>query len=169
MVIRHDKCEQEEKKRFLSFLKVPTGYGRNRSHKRTDSRAESSGANTPDPMSPHNVDHQDSTNSPITSPPATPLPMQIDENNPLSSVAVMRRRTMSQSRFHKERESKEDCPNNLQDIVEVICFIKKIFSANVTLIFLINKLLNIYPILCYHISPFTVTMSKIKKKCISKC
>lgn len=122
VVARHDKCEHEEKNRFLSFLKVPAAYGRNRSHKRTDSRAESSGANTPDPMSPHNTDQQDSTYSPMTSPPATPLPLQMDDGIPLSSISVMRRRTMSQSRFHKERELREDNLNNISDIIEVIYF-----------------------------------------------
>lgn len=117
-VVRHDKCEHEEKKRFLSYLKLPVGYGRNRSHRRTDSRAESSGANTPDPMSPHNLDQQDSTNSPMTSPPATPLPIQMDENNPLPSIAVMRRRTMSQSRFMKELKEETMC--STADIVEVM-------------------------------------------------
>lgn len=126
IINRHDKCELEEKKRFLSYLKLPIGYGRNRSHKRTDSRAESSGANTPDPMSPHNFDHQDSTNSPITSPPATPLSTQIDETISLPSTAVMRRRTMSQSKFLKDKEPKEETICNTADIIEVT--LNKIYS-----------------------------------------
>lgn len=117
---RHDKCEYEEKKRFLSYLKLPIGHGRNRSHKRTDSRAESSGANTPDRMSPHNIDQQDSMNSPMASPPATPLGIQVDENMPLPSIAVMRRRTMSQSKFLRDRELKEETMCNTADIIEVI-------------------------------------------------
>lgn len=109
MIARHERCEHEEKKRFLSYLKLPIGYGRSRSHKRTDSRAESSGANTPDPMSPHAVDTQNSTvdnnGSPITSPSATPQSVVVNEEQanpvvaPLPSVSAMiRRRTVSQSR-----------------------------------------------------------------------
>lgn len=121
VVARHDRCEHEEKKRFLSYLKIPVGYGRSRYHKRTDSRAESSGANTPDPMSPHNIDQQDSTNSPMTSPPATPLPVQMDDSLPLPSIAVIRRRTVSQTKFVKDRESKEENSCNVTtDMVEVI-------------------------------------------------
>lgn len=118
VITRHDKCEHDEKKRFLSYLKLPIGYGRHRAHKRTDSRTESSGANTPDPMSPHNLDQQDSTNSPMTSPPATPLSIQVDENTTLPSISVMRKRTMSQSRFSKDKEVKEE-PVMFTDIVEV--------------------------------------------------
>lgn len=70
-------------------------------------------------MSPQNIDHQDSTNSPMTSPPATPLPMQVDDIN-LPSIAVMRRRTMSQSKFHKERELKEDNLSYVADFIEVM-------------------------------------------------
>lgn len=44
--LRHDRCEAEEKKKFMSYIKLPYS-GRSRSHRRTDSRAESSGANTP--------------------------------------------------------------------------------------------------------------------------
>lgn len=121
VVARHDRCEHEEKKRFLSYLKIPVGYGRSRYHKRTDSRAESSGANTPDPMSPHNIDQQDSTNSPMTSPPATPMPIQLEENLPLPSIAIMRRRTVSQTKFlRQDKESKDENSYNLAaDIEEV--------------------------------------------------
>ncbi|XP_018324229.1 KAT8 regulatory NSL complex subunit 1 [Agrilus planipennis] len=114
LLARHEKSEHEEKKKFLSYLKFPVGSGRSRSHKRTDSRAESSGGNTPDPLSPHPIDHTNTTvsasdivtnsisgSSPVLSPPATPLP-SIDEC-PLPSVSVMRRRTISQSTRGKDR------------------------------------------------------------------
>jgi hypothetical protein len=43
---RHEKYELEERKKFRSY--VLPGYNiSRRAHKRTDSRAESSGANTP--------------------------------------------------------------------------------------------------------------------------
>ncbi|KAF5308398.1 hypothetical protein FQR65_LT06219 [Abscondita terminalis] len=99
LTTRHEKCEYEEKKRFLSYMKFPYGSGRSRSHKRTDSRAESSGCNTPDPMSPHGAETAENTLSPLTSPPATPLSMSVDDSSSaLPSISVLRRRTMSQSR-----------------------------------------------------------------------
>ncbi|XP_022919364.2 KAT8 regulatory NSL complex subunit 1 [Onthophagus taurus] len=140
VIVRHDRCEYDEKKKFLSYLKLPLGYGRSRSHKRTDSRAESSGANTPDPMSPHatpaiaasgphlhnnastpnnntiisnniidppTINSENNFNlnlpSPITSPPATPLSVTTDDNSNTSSSAALRRRTISQSKFGKDR------------------------------------------------------------------
>ncbi|CAH1107968.1 unnamed protein product [Psylliodes chrysocephalus] len=134
VISRHDRCEYDEKKRFLSYLKFPLGHGRSRSHRRTDSRAESSGGNTPDPMSPHNPDHHD---SPMTSPPATPLSAGlVDESQLLSqlpSIAVMRRRTMSQSKFGmggKEREIKEESRATTPDIVEVLPYDKRLFPIN---------------------------------------
>ncbi|XP_072384990.1 KAT8 regulatory NSL complex subunit 1 [Diabrotica undecimpunctata] len=129
---RHDRSEYEEKKRFASYLKFPLG-SRPRSNRRTDSRAESSGANTPDPMSPHNPDHHD---SPMTSPPATPLSAAgTDESQSLPHVpsAVVRRRTMSQSRFGmggKEREMKDDSRATTPDIVEVPPYDKRTFPLN---------------------------------------
>ncbi|CAH0553618.1 unnamed protein product [Brassicogethes aeneus] len=134
VVARHDRCEHDEKKKFLSYLKLPLGYGR-RSHKRTDSRAESSGANTPDPMSPShgggqagpNASNNNENASPLASPPATPLPPALlkEEEAPMAaqaqlpSVSVMRRRTMSQSRFAKDRELKEEQRCNTPEEVPV--------------------------------------------------
>ncbi|KAJ8921484.1 hypothetical protein NQ315_003102 [Exocentrus adspersus] len=128
VIARHERSEYEEKKRFLSYLKLPIGYGRSRSHKRTDSRAESSGANTPDPMSPHTVE-QDIANSPVVSPPATPLSvLQPDEPIPsLPSVAAMRRRTISQSRFAKDKEPKEETTVNVPEEPEVAPYEKRTF------------------------------------------
>ncbi|XP_046686181.1 KAT8 regulatory NSL complex subunit 1 isoform X1 [Homalodisca vitripennis] len=86
LVSRHERCEQEEKKKFSTYLKLPNSMARARSHRRADSRAESSGGNTPDPMSPA---APDCAGSPMTSPPATPQPADADCN--------VRRRTASQS------------------------------------------------------------------------
>lgn len=47
----HEKALQEERKKFQTFLKFPWST-RSRANRRMDSRAESSGANTPDPISP---------------------------------------------------------------------------------------------------------------------
>ena len=53
-ISRHDRSEVEERKKFMSYLKQPPGASRGRRRvDHIDSRAESSGANTPDPMSPH--------------------------------------------------------------------------------------------------------------------
>ncbi|XP_014259185.1 KAT8 regulatory NSL complex subunit 1 isoform X2 [Cimex lectularius] len=116
-ISRHEKCEIEERKKFLSYLKVPnsggsaiTGGGsRHRSHKRADSRAESSGPNTPDvcldPMSPNGSREGGDS---LTSPPATPQAVQSEQgmeqipqtssNQPTSSLLMVRRRTVSASK-----------------------------------------------------------------------
>lgn len=57
---RHDRSELEERRKFMSYLKQPAGVTRGRRRvdqiDRLDSRADhSSGANTPDPMSPSQV------------------------------------------------------------------------------------------------------------------
>lgn len=56
-VARHDRSELDERRKFMSYLKQPAGVTRGRRRvdqiDRLDSRADqSSGANTPDPMSP---------------------------------------------------------------------------------------------------------------------
>lgn len=48
---RHERALAEEKKKFITFLKFPYST-RSRANRRIDSQADSSGANTPDPMSP---------------------------------------------------------------------------------------------------------------------
>lgn len=47
---RHERCEMEERKRFMAYVKN-AHTGRPRAHRRTDSRAGSSGANTPGSLS----------------------------------------------------------------------------------------------------------------------
>lgn len=103
VVARHDRCEQEEKKRFLSYLKLPAGYGRQRSHKRHDSVAENSRANTPDPpASPHPEGGAKSSDGmpALASPPPTPGAV-LEEALP-SIQAMLRRRTVSQSRAKED-------------------------------------------------------------------
>lgn len=129
VIVRHDKCEHDEKKKFSSYLKLPVGYGRPRSHKRTDSRAESSGGNTPDPMSPYPGDVGDNITSPVTSPPATPMSSNTDENS-VQSVNMLRRRTVSQSRWTKDKEIKEEIRCNTPEHVEVAPFEKRLFPLN---------------------------------------
>lgn len=104
MVSRHDRCEHDEKKRFLSYMKFPLGYGRQRSHKRHDSLADSSRANTPDPPSPHPEGAKtgaDGSTLLMASPPPTPGGAT---DEPLPSIALMRRRTVSQSRLREVNE-----------------------------------------------------------------
>ncbi|GLV31630.1 non-specific lethal 1 [Carabus blaptoides fortunei] len=103
IAVRHDKCEHDEKKKFLSYIKFPLTVGRSRANRRTDSRAESSGANTPDPMSPHPGEMFEAASSPLTSPPATPLSMLATNEDTTVQTAALRRRTVSQSRWSEHR------------------------------------------------------------------
>jgi len=127
VTLRHEKSEHEEKKKFLSYLKFPYGYGRSRSHKRTDSRAESSGCNTPDPMSPHAIDNFENTVSPMTSPPATPLSVNTEETGSLPSLNVLRRRTISQSRGKDKEVLREENRSTTPEGVEVIPYDRRLF------------------------------------------
>ncbi|KAJ9601111.1 hypothetical protein L9F63_000746 [Diploptera punctata] len=119
---RHDRCEVEEKKKFMSYIKFPL-TGRTRAHRRTDSRAESSGANTPDPMSPNNMldVHGEAGGSPLTSPPATPLAVLVENDGGPCQLVPGRRRTMSQSRWPRERDrDKEELRSSTPDsVIEV--------------------------------------------------
>lgn len=49
--LRHERALVEERRKFQTYLKYPWST-RSRANRRIDSRAESSGANTPDPTSP---------------------------------------------------------------------------------------------------------------------
>lgn len=127
VALRHEKSEHEEKKKFLSYLKFPYGYGRSRSHKRTDSRAESSGCNTPDPMSPHTGDTLENTISPLTSPPATPLSVHTDDTGSLPSVNMLRRRTVSQSRAKDKEILKDESRCVTPESVEIFPYDRRVF------------------------------------------
>ncbi|KAH0952245.1 hypothetical protein HN011_003549 [Eciton burchellii] len=71
IALRHERSEREEYKRFMTYLNMPH-QTRIRHNRRLDSRADS-GANTPDPMSPHaSSEFGGDVISPLTSPPATP-------------------------------------------------------------------------------------------------
>ncbi|XP_034488559.1 uncharacterized protein LOC117792499 [Drosophila innubila] len=50
-IVRHQRALIEERRRFETYLRFPWST-RSRANRRADSRAESSGANTPDPASP---------------------------------------------------------------------------------------------------------------------
>uniref|UniRef100_A0A182SWE0 PEHE domain-containing protein n=1 Tax=Anopheles maculatus TaxID=74869 RepID=A0A182SWE0_9DIPT len=72
IMLKHDRALQEERKKFRTYLKFP--WSRPRAKRRTDSRAGSSGGNTPDPTSPAPptpmVEHDSSPACPST--PITP-------------------------------------------------------------------------------------------------
>lgn len=100
--LRHQRCEEAEKRRFLNYMQVYT-QGRSRSRgTRLDCRAESSGANTPDPMFPNPPDFmcQDSNSLCITSPVSSPPPLLFSDDSqlsggPIAAPKVERRRTIS--------------------------------------------------------------------------
>ncbi|XP_055905984.1 uncharacterized protein LOC129941381 [Eupeodes corollae] len=82
MILRHERALTEERRKFQTFLKFPYST-RSRANRRIDSRAESSGANTPDPTSPApNTPSVGGDQESIPSPfaPSTPL-------TPLESIA----------------------------------------------------------------------------------
>uniref|UniRef100_A0A1Y1LG98 PEHE domain-containing protein n=1 Tax=Photinus pyralis TaxID=7054 RepID=A0A1Y1LG98_PHOPY len=132
VMVRHDKCEYDEKKKFLSYLKFPYGSARARAHKRTDSRAESSGCNTPDPMSPHmGGEAIENTTSPLTSPPATPLSMNVEDSSSLPSISALRRRTISVSRGKdKDNTMREEYCSASPEHVEVIPYEQRVFPLS---------------------------------------
>ncbi|XP_063222203.1 KAT8 regulatory NSL complex subunit 1 isoform X1 [Bacillus rossius redtenbacheri] len=120
---RHDRCEVDEKKKFMSYLKLPN-HGRSRMHRRTDSRAESSGANTPDPMSPPSMQDPPSSPLPVGSPPATPLSLSILLEGEGGSI-VGRRRTVSSSQGNTRPSTPTDHP-----YVEVLPYDPRIFPLS---------------------------------------
>lgn len=119
---------------------MPVGYGRSRSHKRTDSRAESSDTNTPDPMSPHPQENhevsKDSTGgSPLGSPPATPLGAASTHEDPsphIPSISVLRRRTFSRAGIAKDKDAavKEENRCSTPDHPEVQPFDRRNFPLD---------------------------------------
>uniref|UniRef100_A0A1L8DKG7 Putative kat8 regulatory nsl complex subunit 1 n=1 Tax=Nyssomyia neivai TaxID=330878 RepID=A0A1L8DKG7_9DIPT len=116
----HERSLLDERKKFSTFLKFPYST-RSRANRRIDSRAESSGANTPDPTSPSVTVDQESIPSPACpSTPLTPLehgegttdtnstPTIVPIANPLVNVALMRserRRTTSLKVLRGDREN----------------------------------------------------------------
>ncbi|XP_018341579.1 PREDICTED: uncharacterized protein LOC108748081 [Trachymyrmex septentrionalis] len=104
IALRHERSEREEYKRRT----YTPNQTRIRHNRRIDSRADS-GANTPDPMSPHaSSDFGGNVTSPITSPPATPSQVQDTESSGLDSHRSstlqnsLRRRTMPSLRLGKD-------------------------------------------------------------------
>lgn len=130
-LLRHEKSELEERKKFLSYLKFPYGYSRSRAHKRIDSRAESSGCNTPDPMSPHTGENLENTISPLTSPPATPLSVHMEDGGgSIPSINVLRKRTISQSKAKDKEALREEVSLNLAESDDVSPFESRLFPLD---------------------------------------
>ncbi|XP_053967127.1 uncharacterized protein LOC128868707 isoform X2 [Anastrepha ludens] len=83
IMLKHERALAEERRKFKTYLKFPWST-RSRANRRIDSRAESSGANTPDPTSPApqtpslGGGDQESIPSPLA--PSTPL-------NPLDTIS----------------------------------------------------------------------------------
>lgn len=72
---RHDRALTEERKKFSTFLKFPYST-RSRANRRIDSQADSSGANTPDPMSPAPSTLTQNVTNDQESAPTTPQPVE---------------------------------------------------------------------------------------------
>ena len=107
--IRHDKAEIEERKRWSKPLKViglSTSSSRNRSQRRQNSQAEaSSGYNTPDPMSPSQVDSVEVSTRPSTPDPEVTI-------NPNAATIKNRRRTSSTTIKSRDRNPSEDAQSS---------------------------------------------------------
>ncbi|XP_016952536.1 uncharacterized protein LOC108026222 isoform X3 [Drosophila biarmipes] len=107
-ILRHQRALIEERRRFETFLKFPWST-RSRANRRVDSRAESSGANTPDPASPAphlgGIGHD---NESIPSPLAHPLDGFNDSGELLAggqARQARRRTTSSKLKDQVERRS----------------------------------------------------------------
>uniref|UniRef100_A0A1B0CCL6 PEHE domain-containing protein n=2 Tax=Lutzomyia longipalpis TaxID=7200 RepID=A0A1B0CCL6_LUTLO len=100
----HERSLLDERKKFSTFLKFPYST-RSRANRRIDSRAESSGANTPDPTSPSVAVDQESIPSPAC--PSTPLtPLEhVEGTTDTNSTPTERRRTTSLKVLGRDRES----------------------------------------------------------------
>ncbi|XP_065086871.1 uncharacterized protein nsl1 [Ochlerotatus camptorhynchus] len=123
ILVKHDRALQDERKKFRTYMKFP--WSRPRANRRIDSRAESSGGNTPDPTSPAPptplVDQESNTSPACPSTPLTPLDsLELSETNVINAL--------NQSLFKKERRrtvstktTKDEIPrSNSPDIREII-------------------------------------------------
>lgn len=110
ILVKHERALQEERKKFRTYMKFP--WSRPRANRRIDSRAESSGANTPDPTSPAPptplVDHESNTSPACPSTPLTSLDSQeLSETNVINALNQSlnkkeRRRTVSTKTVKEE-------------------------------------------------------------------
>ncbi|XP_078033791.1 non-specific lethal 1 [Augochlora pura] len=131
IALRHERSEREENKRFMTYINMPH-QSRIRHNRRADSRADS-GANTPDPMSPHASDFGGDMMSPITSPPATPSQVQDSEHQHNSDTHrssafqnALRRRVTPTLRLGKEDTS----TSVIEDENEILPYEPRIFPLS---------------------------------------
>lgn len=112
---RHQICEIEEKKKFATTYMKNKGLGRSRSRSRGD-RADSSGANTPDPLSPHQLDilGQDSNSglpinacSPINMLPTNSIPLFFEDSQSSMGTPCFRTERKRTTSFSKKERSEE--------------------------------------------------------------
>ncbi|XP_058129400.1 uncharacterized protein LOC131284800 [Anopheles ziemanni] len=111
IMLKHERALQEERKKFRTYMKFP--WSRPRANRRTESRAGSSGGNTPDPTSPAPptpmVEHDSSPACPST--PLTPLDGQeLSEANVINALNKSltkkeRRRTVSSKRDEQQNQA----------------------------------------------------------------
>uniref|UniRef100_A0A182XXH5 Uncharacterized protein n=1 Tax=Anopheles stephensi TaxID=30069 RepID=A0A182XXH5_ANOST len=123
IMLKHDRALQEERKKFRTFLKFP--WSRPRAKRRTDSRAGSSGGNTPDPTSPAPptpmVEHDSSPACPST--PITPQDGQeLSEANVINALNKSlhkkeRRRTVSSKREDQQTQGAGTITPDTREVV----------------------------------------------------
>uniref|UniRef100_A0A182R5T1 PEHE domain-containing protein n=1 Tax=Anopheles funestus TaxID=62324 RepID=A0A182R5T1_ANOFN len=123
IMLKHDRALQEERKKFRTYLKFP--WSRPRAKRRTDSRAGSSGGNTPDPTSPAPptpmVDHDSSPACPST--PITPQDGQeLSEANVINALNKSlhkkeRRRTVSSKREDQQTQGAGTTTPDTREVV----------------------------------------------------
>lgn len=109
-IARHQRALIEERRRFETFLKFPWST-RSRANRRVDSRAESSGANTPDPASPaaSQLTGPAADNESIPSPLAqTMLQHPLDAITGDAETTKRRRTTSSKLKDHERRSTTPD-------------------------------------------------------------
>ncbi|ETN60262.1 hypothetical protein AND_008112 [Anopheles darlingi] len=127
--LKHERALQEERKKFQTYMKFP--WSRPRANRRTESRAGSSGANTPDPPSPAPATTMVDHDSPPTCP-STPLTPQdgqmLSETNVINAINKSlhkkeRRRTVSskrdehQQQQHAQHTTGSNTPPDTREIV----------------------------------------------------
>lgn len=124
ILVKHERALLDERKKFQTYMKFP--WSRPRANRRTDSRAESSGANTPDPTSPAPptpLAELESNTSPAC--PSTPLVQQdaleLSETSVINALNQSlnkkeRRRTVSTKMVVKDEFRRSSTP----DIKEVV-------------------------------------------------
>uniref|UniRef100_A0A182Q8H2 PEHE domain-containing protein n=1 Tax=Anopheles farauti TaxID=69004 RepID=A0A182Q8H2_9DIPT len=122
IMLKHDRALQEERKKFRTYLKFP--WSRPRAKRRTDSRAGSSGGNTPDPTSPAPptpmVEHDSSPACPST--PLTPHDGQeLSEANVMNAINSLhkkeRRRTVSSKREDQQAQGAGTTTPDTREVV----------------------------------------------------